>query len=548
MNPARLLLFILCAFLSSGSALAQQATLSGTVSDSKGHRVAGASLTIAFDGSSIPFQGSAVADDDGRFELSGLWPGEYTFEVQAYGFRKWMELKRHLQPGSNTLEVILEEISPSPDREQAMQDVEVVTGSPIGVREYGEKAELETTHSKPLDTLSVNISPGVSLKILAERLRPFAGISSESLLAQFNELSNGFRADESKSDVRATLLVGTLKRRQQMSRHLEESLNRFDLKYDTRLNLAPADSEDHFSGLSSDVLRKRLQLELAGYSHYVDTLLRLRGIVAELVRRDELDSGEAAKYLAFLLRNGLTGHETKVDLIDSVVPDIAQILQNQQDLQENLKRFAGPSRSWISLSGIALGFLEAAPAETTQQLVVPGNIRLTRKFTPITGHLSDPTVVYKIRLWIDPPDLRPGITERAYDAEVQTIAVDGRLESASWTFEMIAAGAFGQVQLPFYAELREYRAGSEISRQRIEVPVSLVTIFPGPTWQDKLWARFKNIFGSVAGLISLILAFTLIFVEREKLGRHLRLRKYIEIVSAVVTDMVGVVKRRLTRR
>lgn len=510
MKLGRALVTILLALSVPSIGLAQLATLQGTVRDTEGHAVAGAKLTITLRTGSVLLRGTAVADTNGHFEVPGL-PAQrdYDFQVEADCHSKWIGAQFNLQSGPNTIDPVLGKVPSCLSVAEPSAQVTVLERLEPGVM----------IPAPPPESYLVTVLPGFSYKILAERLRPFRRLSTQALFAQFNQLRGEYREDEGKAELRAESLVTTLTVRKQVDTHLEEKLRTFDEKYGTNLSSVASPERDEHPRESNQTLRARLDVELNAYSHHFETLSRLRATVAELVRRDSFGPAEAKDYFEFLYRNGLTENEIKIHgiaFIEGVSYDPVKIVSSQDDLKSSLKRLSGSSRVWISHSGVALGFLEADPAEDRPQLVAPGNITLSRTFVPITGSIPDSATVYKIRLWIYWPDLPPGMSKRADSPDVQTIATNGQLQRASWTFQVTAAKPFGQLQLPLHAELQEYSAGNVAAHQTIDVPVPIVTIVPGPTGWDRFLATLKNLFGSVGGLLSTVLAIIAIYDHRER--------------------------------
>ena len=77
---------LFCVFLFSVSAFAQSnyAVLSGTIMDPQGHPFAGA--TVRLTALNTAAERHVSSNEQGIFQVPGLMPGDYTFEVQATHF------------------------------------------------------------------------------------------------------------------------------------------------------------------------------------------------------------------------------------------------------------------------------------------------------------------------------------------------------------------------------------------------------------------------------------------------------------------------------
>ena len=74
-----------------------EATLRGQITDTSGHRIAGAPVTIRSLGTGL--LRSAVSGNDGTFLLAGLAPGDYSIEVRFEGFRTHLQSSLRLNAG-----------------------------------------------------------------------------------------------------------------------------------------------------------------------------------------------------------------------------------------------------------------------------------------------------------------------------------------------------------------------------------------------------------------------------------------------------------------
>ncbi|MGC4050053.1 MAG: TonB-dependent receptor [Paludibaculum sp.] len=83
-------LSLACALFSAAlSAQSFTAAVRGTVTDASGAAVPAASVVITETERNVPH--AAVSDDSGRFQLTALPPGLYTVNVEAKGFRKYVQ-------------------------------------------------------------------------------------------------------------------------------------------------------------------------------------------------------------------------------------------------------------------------------------------------------------------------------------------------------------------------------------------------------------------------------------------------------------------------
>jgi len=500
MKSARALSFVLLALSFAPTGLAQLISLWGRVLDSKGQPIVKAKITLTLEVSSPPFLASKLTNEDGVFFVSDLQPGNYTYVVEAAGYSKSIEAHVSLPPDVQPLEVVLQE-SPS-------------SGDTITLRGLPETLRQAETSMGPLvpplprlQSYFVTVIPGISFTLLAEPGRPSATLSTDALLERFNRLRNEYHAEERKADLRAGALVRTLKARGQVGPVLEQRLRDFDSNNDR--GLSNEEAKDEYPLERNEIVKRKLKTELDAFSHYTTTVRALRETVAELAVRHKFGLEEATEYSEFLLKNSLFGKEVDLPLVEGNPPDPA-VLQHEKDVQNLLLALSRQPRSSkiavITGSGIALGFLEADPAENEQELEVHGSVKLSRNFVPITRNISDPSAVYKIQLWIA-SDLPPGLQMEQSTQDIQSIANNGQLEPSSWRFSVKAGQPFKPFELRIRAELQQSFPGSTPSiRQPVEVPVSVVRIKPAPTRFQKVWATLTPFF-PIAGIASLLLAF-----------------------------------------
>ena len=76
---------------------ATTATVRGTISDTQGGVLPGATVTITNEGTKATRD--SVADDRGGYLFSGLFPGSYTVKVELQGFKTYEQTKLVLSPG-----------------------------------------------------------------------------------------------------------------------------------------------------------------------------------------------------------------------------------------------------------------------------------------------------------------------------------------------------------------------------------------------------------------------------------------------------------------
>jgi hypothetical protein len=84
---------------------------------------------------------------------------------------------------------------------------------------------------------------------------------------------------------------------------------------------------------------------------------------------------------------------------------------------------------------------------------------------------------------------------------------------------MTATKSFGEFDMPISAELEEYRPGQDKIIQRIDVPLAVVRVVPGPTWQEAFWNYTEHIS---------TLLWTLALIVEYKF--HERLRKFMRFL------------------
>jgi hypothetical protein len=516
MKSARALSFALVALSFAPAGFPQLTSIWGTVRDSKGRPIDKAKITFTLENSSPLFLASKLTNDDGIFFVSQLQPGNYTYVVEAAGYSKSKEARVNLPTDVQGIEVVLEELPSSGDT------ITVRAGQiPLG-REVGGMSVLGPPPPR-LESYVVTLIPGASLTLLAERTRPSgARLSTDALLERFNRLCNDYRTDEQKADVRAAALVRTLKARDQVGPALEKRLKEFDSNNDR--GLSNEEEKDEYPLEGNEIVKRKLNIELEAFSHYITTLRTLRETVAELALRHKFGLEEAADYSEFLRKHSrLFGSEADVPLAEGTPPDPA-IFRHEKDVHNLLLALSTqPRTSKIAVltgSGIALGFLEASPAEEKSQVAVPGNITMTRKFEPITRNIGNSGVVYRIDLYtkVNPPS---GTRVRELSGEAQTIVSKGKMEPARWEFEVDADQSFGQLEMNIFAELQEYSdTGLIRDSQAIDVPVSHVRVVPSPTWADKQWAKFGRYFGSPATIVGVLIG------ALGMMGLHERIRKF----------------------
>jgi Carboxypeptidase regulatory-like domain len=410
--------------------IAQAGTLSGTVRDDKDHGIAKATITITFKPSSTPFQASIIPSSDGHFEVSGLPLGEYVWEAKAEGYRSqmgWFDL----QGDPATLELTLDPLPATP-LETILSKPETKSESFVPVpRNFSELSPFSNStvdSGLRLKSYVVDVLPGFSFTIIAEPTRPFATLSTEALLAQFKELRNAYKMDERKAIYRAESLVSTLIGRGKIDASLVTTLRDFDSEYDTGLSEVNAAGKHEYPNWSTEALRRQLEAELSAHSHYIKTLKLLRATIAELVQRHALGLAEVMDYADFLYRNHLMGSEVDVPLVGNNPPD-PTTLSYYKTLQTGVGGLLASSRILVSKSGVALGFVEAQPAEQQMQVKFPGAVTVSRIFRPITTSMADASVVYKIRMWVDWDKLRlpAGMDKQDESPDVQTIGSNGLL-------------------------------------------------------------------------------------------------------------------------
>lgn len=85
----RVLAGLVCMFSFSGVALAQTGGIRGQVKDPSGALIAAAKITVTTQGTGA--QRLAVSDKDGSFELVSVPVGQYTVEIEAPGFKKFVQ-------------------------------------------------------------------------------------------------------------------------------------------------------------------------------------------------------------------------------------------------------------------------------------------------------------------------------------------------------------------------------------------------------------------------------------------------------------------------
>src|SRR2546426_324121 len=177
----------------SSTALAQTGTVTGTVADSTGAGIAGA--TIRVEGTLL----HATTDDKGRFELQGVPPGTHRLRVLLLGYRAAFQSVTVSAGATAEVSFTLER-APIP-----VEAVEVVVGSrarhtaadelavPVDVYGAEQLAKQGTTEtSQVLQALSPSVNfPRQSVTDATDIVRPFTlrGLSPDHTLV----LLNGWR-------------------------------------------------------------------------------------------------------------------------------------------------------------------------------------------------------------------------------------------------------------------------------------------------------------------------------------------------------------------
>jgi len=126
-------------------------------------------------------------------------------------------------------------------------------------------------------------------------------------------------------------------------------------------------------------------------------------------------------------------------------------------------------------------------------------------------------------MWVDwdkhrPPNEVKGQNE---SPDVQTITSNGLLTSAHWNFRVGATKSFGEFDFPISAELQEYQGDQDKSIQPIDVPLAVVRVIPGPTWQEAFWNYTEHI-STVIWILVLILEYIIL-----KYRLHVQFRTFL---------------------
>src|ERR1700747_1545907 len=100
-TPASLVLLTLCLALSSTKALYAQANagITGTVTDSSGAIVSGATVTITDQATGQASH--ATTSSAGTYAVTGLTPGVYSITVEATGFKKEVQNSVNVEVSTN---------------------------------------------------------------------------------------------------------------------------------------------------------------------------------------------------------------------------------------------------------------------------------------------------------------------------------------------------------------------------------------------------------------------------------------------------------------
>ncbi len=121
-RPVRLLLAALLAGAAAGGALEPHGAVQGRVVDGDRRPVGGARVSLVGAGD-VGGRRTTEADDDGRFELRGVWPGRYRLEVDTPG-HQWVELRDLVvEPGGTAVLSILTRVTDA-------DEIVLLTGSP----------------------------------------------------------------------------------------------------------------------------------------------------------------------------------------------------------------------------------------------------------------------------------------------------------------------------------------------------------------------------------------------------------------------------------
>jgi hypothetical protein len=322
-----------------------------------------------------------------------------------------------------------------------------------------------------------------------------------------------------------------LESRQAISDSEDDRLGKFEDKY--REIHSPSQSGDN-KGISSQELHKKLNTSMKVYEQNFARLERIRQLASTMISRGIFDSEEARRLLIFAERWRLINPEGDEALLETKEVSAEQLLYENEDLRAALANAAGsssrPSGDTRPLlhKGIQLGTILANPSDESLGIAVPGNVRLFTTFKPLTTYMVDDQSLYAIRLKVDSPLLNGFHSQRNQETpEVQVIAQDGKLCTATWIVDVQADQRFGQAQLLFdgellrYADDQSYARGDEPKEtDPVELPVRAVKFTPIPTKAQERFDRFltwiEHFFGALGAPITFFLAIVSIYTNRAK--------------------------------
>lgn len=168
-KPYAAALVFLAVLLSIGHSVYGQGTTSrvtGTVSDSSGAAVAGATVTLTNDGTGISL--TTQTNDSGNYVFDLIQPGNYTVSIEKQGFKKFVSAKNNVQvniPAAINASLEVGNVSEVVNVESTAELVQTTTsgnvGTTLGEREIESLPIVGARGRNPFDLL--NFQPGVAV-------------------------------------------------------------------------------------------------------------------------------------------------------------------------------------------------------------------------------------------------------------------------------------------------------------------------------------------------------------------------------------------------
>ncbi len=324
-----------------------------------------------------------------------------------------------------------------------------------------------------------------------------------------------------------------LESRHAISEREDKRLDQFSDKHgEISSPLSSGDSKN----IPTQTLHSRLENSIKVYEQNLARLERIRSLVNLMVSRGIFGPEQAKKLLVFAERWDLINESTHVQaLLDDKKVSAAQLLDENQNLRNSLidahgslGKASSGTRPLIH-KGVQLGSVLARPSDESLAIAVPGNQTLFTTFKPLTTYIVDDQSLYAIRLSVDSPTPNGFHSQmNPKTPEVQVIAQDGRLGTATWEVDVQADKRFGEAQLVFHGELLRYADNESYTRgdkpaetNAIQLPVQAFTFTPVPTKGQARFDRFltwvEHLFGALGAPITFFLAVVSIYTNRAKI-------------------------------